>query len=248
MPKKPVKAIAPTPALLDENYLFSQIATIIEDRKTVASTYANREINLMFWEVGRYINSTILDFKRVAYGKRIFSTLSRKLVEKYGRSFQEENLYRMVQFATVFTVVETIEELLAGLSWSHICELIRIKNEQARIFYAKDVVARHLGVRELRNQIARKAFERTEIANSQLTESPAVPFNVFKDPYLLDILELKENCLEADLEKAILQSLEKFIFVFGHGFTFAECQKSLPLSNAQKQIKYFIDLSGDDDV
>jgi hypothetical protein len=37
--------------------------------------------------------------KRAAYGKKIFSTLSRKLIEKYGKSFCEENLYRMTQFA-----------------------------------------------------------------------------------------------------------------------------------------------------
>jgi hypothetical protein len=168
----------------------------------------------MFWEIGRYINSVILDFKRAPYGKQIFSTLSRKLVEKYGKSFQEENLYRMAQFANVFSDVKIIKKLLMGLSWSHICELIRIKNEKARVFYAKDAAVRLLGVRELRNQISRKTFERTEIANTQLTEASAVPFNVFKDPYLLDILELKENYLEADLEKAILQGLENFILEF----------------------------------
>ena len=54
-----------------------------------------------------------------------------------------------------------------------------------------------------------------------------VPFNVFKDPYLLDALDLKENFLEADLEKAILTELEKFILEFGHGLTFAERQKRM---------------------
>jgi predicted nuclease of restriction endonuclease-like (RecB) superfamily len=95
---------------------------------------------------------------------------------------------------------------------------------------------RHLGIRELRNQIARKAFERTEIANSQLAKSSAVPFNVFKDPYLLDILELKENYLEADLEKAILQGLEKFILEFGHGFTFVERQKRMTIDGDDFQL------------
>jgi predicted nuclease of restriction endonuclease-like (RecB) superfamily len=213
--------------LINETTLFEHISKIIEDRKFNAAVYANCEINLMFWEIGHYINSVILNFKRAPYGKKIFSTLSRKLTERYGKSFQEENLYRMTQFADVFTNTTTVKELLAALSWSHICELIRIKSENARIFYAKDAFARHLSVRELRNQISRKAFERTEIANAQLAESSTVPFNVFKDPYLLDILELKENYLEADLEKAILQGLENFILEFGHGFTFVERQKRL---------------------
>jgi predicted nuclease of restriction endonuclease-like (RecB) superfamily len=72
----------------------------------------------------------------------------------------------------------------------------------------------------LRRQIARKAYERREIANMGLTEQSKVPFNIFKDPYLLDILGLKENFLEADLEKAILNELEAFILEFGHGFSF----------------------------
>ena len=86
---------------------------------------------------------------------------------------------------------------------------------------------RNLGVRDLRHQISRKTYERKEIANTQLSKVSAVPFNVFKDPYLLDTLGLKENFLEADLEKAILCELEAFILEFGHGFTFVERQKRM---------------------
>lgn len=50
---------------------------------------------------------------------------------------------------------------------------------------------------------------------------------MFKDPYLLDILELKDNFLESDLESAILLELEKFILEFGHGFAFLERQKRI---------------------
>jgi hypothetical protein len=46
---------------------------------------------------------------------------------------------------------------------------------------------------------------------------------------LLDILGLKENFLEADLEKAILVELEAFILEFGHGFTFVERQKRITI-------------------
>ena len=95
------------------------------------------------------------------------------------------------------------------------------------MFYAQDVASRLLGVRELRRQISRKAYERREIADSQLTETSAVPFNIFKDPYLLDVFGLKDNYLEEDVEKAILGDLESFILEFGRGFTFAERQKRM---------------------
>jgi len=62
-----------------------------------------------------------------------------------------------------------------------------------------------------------------------LTEQSSVPFNVFKDPYLLDILDLKDNYLEADLKKAILSDIQKFILEFGRGFAFIESEKYMPI-------------------
>jgi len=66
-----------------------------------------------------------------------------------------------------------------------------------------------------------------EIANAQITDDGRVPFNTFKDPYLFDILGLKEEYLESDLEAAILRELEKFILEFGKGFAFIERQKRM---------------------
>ena len=106
-----------------------------------------------------------------------------------------------------------------------------LKSNEARIFYANDAVKRQFGVRELRREISRKTYERREIANTQLSEHSAVPFNVFKDPYLLDILDLKDNYLEADLEKTILVDVQKFILEFGRGFAFIESQKRMPIGD-----------------
>jgi predicted nuclease of restriction endonuclease-like (RecB) superfamily len=99
------------------------------------------------------------------------------------------------------------------------------------LYYAQEVAARNWGVHELRRQISRKAYERREIANTELSADSAVPFNVFKDPYLLDTFALKENFLEADLEKAILADIEAFILEFGHGFAFVERQKRMIVDN-----------------
>jgi predicted nuclease of restriction endonuclease-like (RecB) superfamily len=182
---------------------------------------------MMFWEIGRYINSIVLESKRAEYGKKILSELATKLVARYGNSFAVRNLYRMVQFAEYFSDIEILSPLAAKLSWSHIIELLPLKTHEARLYYANDAVARGYGTKELRHQISRKAYERRAIANTQLSEHSTVPFNIFKDPYLMDILGLKENFLEADLEKAILTELEAFILEFGYGFTFVERQKRM---------------------
>jgi len=225
--KKQPKSTSTYEVQIDENSLFSRVAEIIEVRKHRAGAYANREVTLMYWEIGRYINSVVLGDKRAEYGKQIFSTLSRKLVMNYGKCFTERNLYRMTLFAERFPDFEILPTLSAKLSWSHILELLPLKSTEAQLYYANDVAQRNLGVHELRNQISCKAYERQEIANMQLSVQSAIPFNVFKDPYLLDTLGLKDHFLEADLEKAILTELEAFILEFGHGFTFVERQKRM---------------------
>jgi len=55
-----------------------------------------------------------------------------------------------------------------------------LKFNEARLFCAKEAVERHLGTKELRRQISRKAYERREIANAQVSDMSAVPFSVFK--------------------------------------------------------------------
>lgn len=165
--------------------------------------------------------------KRADYGKQIVVTLSRQLTRKYGRSFEEKNLRRMLQFAEQFADEEIVVTLSRQLSWSHFLALIPLKSSEAKLFYAQESMKGSLGVRELRKLISRKAFERKEIADTQITDASPIPLGAFKDPYLFDILGLKEEYLEVDLEAAILRELEKFILEFGKGFAFVERQKRM---------------------
>ena len=229
MSKKKPKTALSNEVQIDEISLFDRVAEIIETRKFRAGAYANREVTLMYWEIGRYINSVVLDGGRAGYGKRIVSTLSTQLVMRYGEAFKLRSLRRMIQFAELFPDIEIVSPLATQLSWSHFIEILPIDNGEARLYYINEAAQRRFGVHELRRQISRKAYERQEIANSQLTEQSLIPFNLFKDPYLLDTLGLKDNYLEADLEKAILTSLESFILEFGHGFTFVERQKRMTM-------------------
>jgi predicted nuclease of restriction endonuclease-like (RecB) superfamily len=229
--KKKQELSISNPSQVDEKLLFTRVAEIIENRKYRAIVHANQETTMMFWEVGQYINSVVLGNKRAEYGKRILTALAAKLIKRYGNGFSERNLYRMTLFAERFPDAAILPTLSAKLSWSHIIELLPLKTAEAQLYYANDVIKRNYGVHELRRQISRKAYERREIANTGLTEESAVPFNIFKDPYLLDLFGLKENYLEADLEKAILTELEAFLLEFGHGFTFVERQKCMIIDN-----------------
>ena len=211
-----------------ESFLFSDVSQIIERRKNSAFSIANSQVVLMFWEIGKYINSVILGMERAEYGKKIVVTLSRRLVAKYGKSFEDKNLRRMMQFANQFDDEQIVVTLSRQLSWSHFLVLLPLKTMEEKLYYATETAKQLLGVRDLRHIISRKSYERKEIANLQIKPNSDIPFNAFKDPYLLDTLDLKDSFLEGDLEKAILLSLEKFIMEFGKGdFCFVESQKRM---------------------
>ncbi len=212
---------------ISKNSLFQDLAHIIEEGKKQAVKQVNSTITLVYWQVGNRINKEVLQNERASYGKEVIVILSQQLSQVYGKSFQEKNLRRMMQFAEVFSNIEIVAPLARQLSWSHFTILIPIKETTKRMFYAQSAAEESWSKRELRRQIERKAFERKEIAQIQLAESPKEIQTTFKDPYFLDFLGLKEGYLENDLEGAILKELEHFILELGKGFAFVERQKRM---------------------
>jgi len=80
----------------------------------------------------------------------------------------------------------------------------------------------------LRTAISKQpdAVIQTEIshlrAGGQMT-----PDMVFRDPYMLDFLNLPQRYAERDLEEAILCEMERFLLELGAGFTFVARQKRI---------------------
>lgn len=221
-----------------EAVLFNEISNLIEQSHTKALSQLNSAITLLFWQVGKRINAFILEHKRAEYGKQIVVTLSRQLEEHFGRNFEEKNLRRMLQFADVFPDPEIVVTLSRNLSWSHFLVLIPLKSIEKINFYSQRTIEEQLGVRALRKQIEQKTYERTEIANIQLPDKRHQLSDKFKDPYLLDFLNLPYGYLENDLETAILKELEKFILEIGKGFAFVERQKRMIIDDED----YYLDL------
>lgn len=214
-------------ATIIEQSLFNELSQLIEQNQRQVLSHANSTLTILFWQIGQRINDEILRNKRAEYAKQIVSTLSTQLKNQYGRNFEIRNLRRMIQFAEQFTDLKIILQLSRQLSWSHFVELLPLRNQEARLFYAQVTADQALGIRELRKQIATKTFERTGIANIQNTSNhPAINDN-FKDPYFLDFLGLQNTYMEKDLEEAILRELEAFILELGKGFAFIERQKRM---------------------
>jgi len=222
------------------NHLFRELAAIIEQGKKQLAVQVNTTITFTYWHVGKKINGHILKNERAEYGKQIVPTLSMQLVEQFGRSFSERNLRRMMQFADVFPDIEIVTPLATQLSWSHFIILFSVKTNEARMFYAQKALEGAWGKRELCRQIERKTFERTEIAKTQIPSAQKeMSYEaVFKDPYFLDFLGLKDGYLEYDLETAIIRELESFILELGTGFSFIERQKRIILDGKD----FYLDL------
>ncbi|WP_304200505.1 YhcG family protein [Flavobacterium alvei] len=214
-------------SILSKTDLFNELSQLIEECKQQVAVQTNSAVTILFWQIGNRINQDILQNKRAEYSKQIVSTVSTQLKERYGKNFELRNLRRMMQFAEQFTDFQIVVPLSRQLSWSHFVELLPLKTIEAKLFYAQNAANNLFGIRELRRQIALKTFERTSIADAQIVDATQIPFNTFKDPYILDLLGLQNTFLEKDLENAILHDLETFILELGKGFSFVERQKRM---------------------
>lgn len=208
--------------------LLNDLHALIERGRSQAVAVVNSAITITYWQVGKRINEEVLKGERAEYGKQIVASLAKQLTGQYGRSFEARNLRRMMQFAEQFPDFEIVVPLARQLSWSHFLAIIPLKTEAARMFYAQAACDSSWSKRELRNQIERKAFERSEIADTKLSLSETQNLSGnFKDPYFLDFLGLKDGYLENELESALIKELELFILELGNGFAFVERQKRM---------------------
>jgi len=232
-----------------QQQLFTDIKQLIDDARLTVSKFVAAGVTALYWNIGTRINKEILNNQRAEYGQQIVATLARKLVQEYGNNFEEKNLRRIIQFAQLFSNAEIVATLWRHLTWSHFKLLLPIKDELQRDFYAQMCTIEGWSVGTLRRKIDSMLFERTalsqkpeELIKQELEllrkENMLSPDLIFRDPYILDFLGLKDAYSENDLEKAILFELEKFILELGVGFTFIARQKRMIIDSED----YHLDL------
>jgi predicted nuclease of restriction endonuclease-like (RecB) superfamily len=155
----------------------------------------------------------------------------------------------MIQFARTYPDREIVAALSRQLGWSHFIELLPLDDPLKRDFYGEMCRVERWSVRTLRSKIDGMLFERTalsrkpaKLAEQELArlrkEDQLSPDLVFRDPYFLDFLGLKDTYGEKDLEAAILSELESFILELGAGFAFVARQKRITVDDQD----YYLDL------
>ena len=229
--------------------LIRDIRRMIEEARSSVAATVNAGLTMLYWRIGKRINKEVLRGERAEYGKEILATLSQQLMQEYGNGFSYSALTRMARFFEAFPDRKIVATLSQTLSWSHFRELLPLEKHLQRDFYAEICRVERWSVRTLRKKIDSMLFERTALSkkpdelirqelDSLRSEDRLTPDMVFRDPYFLDFLGLKDRYLEKDLEDAILRELEQFLLELGSGFTFVARQKRIQVDSDD----YYIDL------
>ena len=229
--------------------IYNQIVILIEDAKRNVAIRVNNEITILYWNIGKEIAENVLNYEKAEYGKSVIKNLSNRLTIKYGKGYSVANIFRMLKFYQYFSNFEIFSTLSRKLSWSHFVELLQIEDKLKRDFYVTMCMNENWSVRTLRERINSALFERTAISKKpeetiindlQLlnNEGKMSTDLFFRDPYILDFLDLKDTYSENDLENAIINELEKFILEMGNDFAFLSRQKRITIDGED----YYIDL------
>jgi predicted nuclease of restriction endonuclease-like (RecB) superfamily len=229
--------------------LFGDVRQIIEATRVRVAHSVNAELVMMNWRIGIRIHRDVLAEARAEYGEQIVSTLSRQLTAEYGAGFSRANLFHMIRFVEAWPDEVHLSALAQHLGWSHFKEILYLPDPLARQFYSEMCRMERWSVRTLRERVRGMLFERTAISQrpeaairqelQQLRDSDKItPDLVFRDPYLLDFLGLKDTYSERDLEAAILQELERFLLELGSDFAFVARQKRMTIGDED----FYLDL------
>jgi predicted nuclease of restriction endonuclease-like (RecB) superfamily len=232
-----------------ETRLFVDIKTLIEQSKKQIAVIVNSTITMLYWQVGNRIQTDILQNKRAEYGQQIIKRLSAELTEQYGKGWSEKHLRHCLHIAETFPDFQIVSTLCRQFSWSHLRLLMYIDDKLRREFYIEMCKMEKWSVRTLEERINSMLYERTAISKKPeetiehdlellKNEQKLTPDLVFRAPYFLDFLGLRDKYSEKDLETAIIVELQNFVTEMGSDFAFMDRQKRISVDNED----YYLDL------
>lgn len=231
------------------NIIVHEIGDLLAAARNNVARQVNNELLSTYWNIGRIIaeyEQTVPE--RADYGKQTLKELSKVLTAEFGKGFSRANLYNMRQF---YLSYEKVQSVTGKLTWTHYCELLTISDLDKRSFYEKEAVNSNWSVRELKRQIDSSLFERLLLSRGDANKEQvlalaekgieiAEPSDLIRDPYVFEFLGIPEDkpMLESDLERALVQQIEKFLLELGRGFMFVGTQQRVTINNTH----YYVDM------
>lgn len=235
---------------MDKNLIIDEKETIdivFKDLKKEICNAKNKTYSLINtilieanFNIGKYLFNLLNKYKDISYGNKIIKEVSKKLEKEFGKGYSYRNLYLCLSFYKTYNILQTVP---AKLSWSHIVELISIKNKEERVFYEKEAINESWSYRELKRQIKSNLYKRflVDPNNNELIKVDEKvekfnPSDLVKDPYVLEFIEKTNN--EKELENKLIKRLKKFMLECGKGFLFQGEQYKIKIGNTF----YYVDL------
>lgn len=229
-------------SLINYGELFVQIKSEIRSAQFRVLSSANRELLLLYWNIGRVI------VERGEWGSDFIGRLSKDLRSEFPdiKGFSVRNLKYMRKFAEVFPFAEKVQTLSAQLSWSHVTLLLdRVKKEVVRDWYVEQCCKNCWSVRVLDNQIATDLFSRQaescKISNFDrvLPEVQALSvISSMKNPYVFDLMGFSPEMDEREIEGVLVGNVTRMLLELGSGFSFVGRQFHLEVGGED----FYIDL------
>ncbi len=204
-----------------------------------------------YWNIGkRIVEEEQNGQQRAEYGKEIIKKVSEELAAEFGKGFSERNIRKYRQFYQTFPELKNWSTVSTKLQWSHFELIMRVSNPEARTYYLTEAAEQAWSVRTLDRNISTLYYQRLlssqnkEIIATEMQQNTADlqnnTFDFIKNPAVLEFLNLPTNYsyTEAELEKALIDNLQKFILELGKGFAFVARQQHIKTETED----FYIDL------
>lgn len=182
------------------------------------------------------------------YGNNFINELSLELKLEFPKmkGLSPRNLARMKVFYKEYKDIANLPVSLANLLWTHNYTLIeKIKDINKRLWYAEKCLENGWSQSVLIHQIDSDLYQRqqeniklTNFENEMPLDLGSVAKDIIKDPYIFELLDLKETATERDIEESMLEQIKNLLLEFGKGFSFVGNQYKISTDNND----YYIDL------
>ena len=203
-----------------------------EITKKVKDYSKNRSDLTTYYNVGKLLSEA-----GKHYGEGIIREYSRKLTIELGTKYSIRVLYKMLKFYN-FMVVEKLPTLSAKLTWSHYDELLKLNDIDEINYYIMITEQQNLSVRQLREKIKNKEYERLDevTKNKLITNTSPTVIDFIKNPIVIKNNTNTEIISEKVLQRIIMEDLPSFLKELGNGFTFVENEYKIKIGNSYNYI------------
>ncbi len=234
----------------DYRYVIDDVKQIIINGRNIAYGAVNSALLLTYWNIGKRIIEVEQDGKqRADYGKQLIKVLSDVLTKEFGKGFSERNLADFRKFYHFFPDEQILQTRLQNLTWSHFRNLLRVPDENARLWYMNESAKEGWSSRTLDRNIATQYYYRllqspkkeAVIAEMQeKTHDLQNPHELLKNPIIAEFLgfRMEDSLAESELENVILSHIRDFLMEMGRGFAFVARQQHIVTDTED----YYIDL------